>query len=347
MVGRGWWLLLLSWFMLLLCALCGTWCRSGEEYYNSKAGRCLPCTPCHEPEMVVSVPCYLYQDAVCTPATQFLPPQKKSSIFDVAIFGPKSPVVSESLSNENNHKNTSKIHNAFRKTDENSQSIEKSRSFIQISDLNSELELNNQIDKSSLLITSNSAREKPKKHKQYHKHRHRHLGNHHSFQYLENVYSEGQASLLNNSISDSSIKSLRKSISSSHEEDLMLLTEEIAGATINKDNSDKVVEKKQEVAIKPKTFILYAVVIIGICGVLLIIIIVIHTSRFLRRQRRKGLSTNEHEESNDCLEESDGSEQLLHPDSPPSSSIKDAGKKSLLIEQFKQKLNHEHLFGPV
>ena len=77
MVGRGW-LLLWIWFMSLLCALCGSLCRSGEEYYSNKEGRCLPCTRCTQPEMVVSMPCYLYQDAVCTPTTQFLTNMKSS-----------------------------------------------------------------------------------------------------------------------------------------------------------------------------------------------------------------------------------------------------------------------------
>ncbi|CAL4250105.1 unnamed protein product, partial [Meganyctiphanes norvegica] len=59
-----------------------------------------------------------------------------------------------------------------------------------------------------------------------------------------------------------------------------------------------------------------------------------------------GLSTNEHEESNDCLEESDGSEQLLHPDSPPSSSIKDAGKKVITYRAVQTKIKPRTFVRP-
>ena len=39
----------------------------------------------------------------------------------------------------------------------------------------------------------------------------------------------------------------------------MLVTEEIAGATRNKDNSDKVVVEQQEILVEPKTVIFCAI----------------------------------------------------------------------------------------
>lgn len=321
MVGRGWWLLLWIWFMSLLCALCGSWCRSGEEYYSSAEGRCLPCTTCYQPEMVVSVPCYLYQDAVCTKATQFLP-NKKSSITDMLAQSYSSHHKLNSTISQSHER----IHSDIRRTDYINESKEKHENFIRISDLNSEIELNNEIDKSSPPSLNNSASEKHKNNKQYHKHRHRHHVNHELFEYLEHVYKEGYASVLNNSVSDSSIKSLRSPVESSHG-DLMLVTEANAGATRPKDINDKVVVTQEEIAVKPKTFILYAVVIIGLASVALILIIFIQTRRFLIRQR-KTLSSSEHEQPPRSLEESDGSEQLLHPDSISSYSITNSSKKS-------------------
>ncbi|KAG0712126.1 hypothetical protein GWK47_019154 [Chionoecetes opilio] len=73
MVGRGWWVL--AW------TVCAGWtvdpsgslsCHPGQEYFSGRQGQCVPCTRCHDPQVVV-VPCYVYQDAVCAPAAQFVP----------------------------------------------------------------------------------------------------------------------------------------------------------------------------------------------------------------------------------------------------------------------------------
>lgn len=319
MVGRGWCLLLWIWFMSLLCALCGSLCRSGEEYYSSKKGRCLPCTRCIQPEMVMSMPCYLYQDAVCTPTTKFLKIIKSSD----------TEILTQSSSSHYKLNSTiSQSHDSMHRKDYNNVSEVKHENLIQINEFYSEMEFNNEFGKEVLHISNNNETEKHKN-KQYLKHRHRHHGYHKLFKFLEHVYK------LNNSVSDSSIKSLRSPVESSHGKSL-LVTEEITGATGKKDISDKVVESLEDIAAKPKTFIVYAVVIIGLASVSLILIIFIQTGRFLLRQRRrKTFSSCEHEHPPGILEESDGSEQLLHPDSVSSYSTTNNCKKSKKVITYR------------
>lgn len=50
----------------------GLTCQPGQEFFSGRQGQCVPCTRCHDPQVVV-VPCYVYQDAVCAPAAQFVP----------------------------------------------------------------------------------------------------------------------------------------------------------------------------------------------------------------------------------------------------------------------------------
>lgn len=74
MVGRGWWVLVWTvcagWTVCVVCG--GLTCQPGQEFFSGRQGQCVPCTRCHDPQVVV-VPCYVYQDAVCAPAAQFVP----------------------------------------------------------------------------------------------------------------------------------------------------------------------------------------------------------------------------------------------------------------------------------
>ncbi|XP_050697564.1 uncharacterized protein LOC126985972 [Eriocheir sinensis] len=74
MVGRGWWVLAWTvcagWTVCVVCA--GLTCQLGQEFFSDRQGHCVPCTRCHDPQVVV-VPCYVYQDTVCAPAAQFIP----------------------------------------------------------------------------------------------------------------------------------------------------------------------------------------------------------------------------------------------------------------------------------
>ncbi|KAK8393867.1 hypothetical protein O3P69_006892 [Scylla paramamosain] len=74
MVGRGWWVLVWTvcagWTVCVVCG--GLTCQPGREFFSGRQGQCVPCTRCHDPQVVV-VPCYVYQDAVCAPAAQFVP----------------------------------------------------------------------------------------------------------------------------------------------------------------------------------------------------------------------------------------------------------------------------------
>lgn len=64
------WTVCAGWMVCVVCA--GMTCQPGQEYFSDRQGHCVPCTRCHDPQVVV-VPCYVYQDAVCAPAAQFIP----------------------------------------------------------------------------------------------------------------------------------------------------------------------------------------------------------------------------------------------------------------------------------
>ncbi|XP_045114870.1 uncharacterized protein LOC123506681 [Portunus trituberculatus] len=74
MVGRGWWVLVWTvcagWTVCLVCG--GLTCQPGQEFFSGRHGQCVPCTRCHDPQ-VVMIPCYVFQDAVCAPVAQIVP----------------------------------------------------------------------------------------------------------------------------------------------------------------------------------------------------------------------------------------------------------------------------------
>ncbi|XP_045602329.1 uncharacterized protein wgn [Procambarus clarkii] len=97
MVGRGWWLLVwtvyAAWTVCFVCG--GLSCQQGQEFYDSEQGRCVSCTRCHGSQVVV-VPCYVYRDAVCAPAAQFLPTWSR-------LTQPQAPITLSTPTTMQNH----------------------------------------------------------------------------------------------------------------------------------------------------------------------------------------------------------------------------------------------------
>ncbi|XP_068204332.1 uncharacterized protein wgn [Palaemon carinicauda] len=295
MVGRGWWLLVLivcvAW--MVCCVFGGLSCQKGQEFYNSQDGQCVPCTRCQDP-LVVVVPCYVYRDAVCAPAINFLPNLSQQN-------GPQAPIT---LSTPTSAQNTSSnVHEDERQIS----SFTKNKPYV-----SSEFKKTRDYewDKDSLLFSrtySNSSNgslpnseSNHKKHRKSHsKHRHGHKesGSHkkHNIKPLPvtEVDSEMSDSVSHTSGANKSVLGL----SNFGDRNIRLSSVNISDGA----NSDKDLKSDMEeagISHWQNIFFLMTVIAISVCVIVLLFIILSQLRNIFIRQKLKRINDEAPVENN-------------------------------------------------
>ncbi|XP_071526832.1 uncharacterized protein wgn [Panulirus ornatus] len=287
MVGRGWWLLVwtvyTAWTVGVVCG--GSSCQQGQEFYSSQQGRCVPCTRCHGPQVVV-ISCYVFQDTVCASAAQFLPTWSR-------FTQPQAPTLSTPTTVENI---TEKHRHGQRTSKYSSDNYRPSNNHKKTS---GHQQGKSGIDKGSSTKNSHSGKSRSTLQSQYHsenrktqskrqQHHHRHTGEHTEYRAPnKSVLVETKESLVSSvSISDKSDASESVSEMSSGGDvhnaddgarnsfnDFESVREDVSDGA----NSDKDKELHEpETADWQSTFFLIAVIVIAICVILLTILTVSH-----------------------------------------------------------------------
>lgn len=289
MVGRGWWLLVwtvyAAWTVGVVCG--GLSCQQGQEFYNSQQGRCVPCTRCHVPQVVV-VPCYVYQDAVCASAAQFLPTWSQPTQPQAPTLS--TPTTVENSTNEYRHGQRTSNFSSYNYTPSNNH--RKTSGHHQGTD-KAPLHKNSYSAKRHSTSHNQNDSEKTKKgHSKHHHHHHhhRHTGEHTEYrapnksvlvETKESVVSSitvSQKSDASESVSENSSGSDASESSDgagNSVSDCESLREDICdGANSNKDEDSELPEP--ETTDWQTTFFLTAIIVITICVILLFILTVSH-----------------------------------------------------------------------
>ncbi|XP_053653299.1 uncharacterized protein [Cherax quadricarinatus] len=300
MVGRGWWLLVwtvyAAWTVYMVHG--GLSCQQGQEFYNSEQGHCVPCTRCNG-SLVVVVPCYVYRDAVCAPAAQFLPTWSRLTQPQAPITLSTPTAIQNQTEEDNGHgKQTSEFSSDKNKQSKNHRKVSghqqgksganKAPFHKSIHNKKNHRKLHNENDS-----------EKTRNVESRHHHRHRHSGERTGFRaqnkslivdrdesVMSGVY-VSQKSGASESVNEN--RSISESVNVTRESsgNGKVSVEEDASHGANSDKDETRDSHEPHTADWQTTFFLAIVIVISICVIALTIIVFSHLRNVINRRKLK------------------------------------------------------------
>lgn len=303
MVGRGWWLLV--WTLCAAWTVCvvhgGSVCQQGQEFYNSQQGKCVPCTRCHGP-LVVAVPCYVYQDAVCAPATHFIPTWSRHNRPQAPITLSTPTTLQNQTKEERGHgKRIPKLSSGSHSPSDSKKSGHHVSTTNKDSNATSHKSNHKRQNSSSILSQNNT--EKSRRENLNHHHRHKHSGersDHRSHEKSMVVMKGASVSQRSGGASeDVSVSAVSVSVNgvdrkgSSDSESLSVDISD--GANSDKDrNSDS---QELETFDWQKTLFFTTIIVISISVIVLSVFIISHLRNIFTRRKLKRVGETMPEES--------------------------------------------------